>query len=112
MTTSSGFIYIASPYSHNSQAIVTSRYFGVMAYVAELLDKKQWCYSPILHCHPMAQRYSLPTDAAFWKDYNYTMLGAANGLHILALPGWRESLGVTDEIRWWKENRHEEIIYV
>lgn len=107
-----GFIYVASPYSHESQSIVESRYFGVMAYVAELLDKQQWCYSPILHCHPMANRYNLRTDAEFWKNYNQAMMLAASGLHVLTLPGWRKSLGVASEIAWWKENRHEEIIYV
>ena len=106
-----GFVYIASPYSHQSSRVRRHRYVEVREYAAKLLQAKTWCYSPIVHCHPMANFHDLPTDAKYWEDYNHTMMLAASGLHVLTLPGWRESVGVQGEIAWWQANRHEDIIY-
>lgn len=102
-----GFIYIASPYSHPETLVMSQRYYDVMDYVVGLLRENKWCYSPIVHCHEMANTHHLPTDAAFWKDYNYTMMRAASGLHVLMLDGWRQSVGVADEIAWWERERPE-----
>ncbi len=97
-----GFIYLASPYSHPDPGVVENRYQSVMAYTALLLIKKQWVYSPIVHCHEMAKKHKLPTDAAYWQDYNETMLRAADELYVLMLHKWQNSVGVRMELEFWE----------
>jgi hypothetical protein len=108
----SGFIYVASPYSHPQITIEEARHAEVMRYVAKLLNRQEWCYSPILHCHTLAITHCLPRDAASWKDYNETMMRAANELHVLMLDGWRRSLGIKHEMDFWNEHFPDRPLYM
>lgn len=94
-------IYVASPYSHPSAAIRVYRYREVEKYTVDLLRARSWCFSPIVHCHKMANRHSLPFTADYWQEYNFHMLERADALHVLKLPGWEDSRGVQAEIRQW-----------
>lgn len=64
---------------------------------ASLISAELFPYSPIVHCHEMAQRYALPTAFEFWKRYNMDMLRRADQFFILDILGWKESIGVTAE---------------
>lgn len=97
-------IYLASPYSDPNPAVVAERYRLTEAATAELLRRRVWVYSPIVHCHHMATVHGLPTDAAFWRDYNEHMLGRSDELHVLCIDGWHRSLGVRHELEWWFGN--------
>jgi len=94
-------IYIASPYSHPKPEIREARYLDVMAYTAHLFRQKIWCHSPIVHCHELAKIHILPTDAAFWFEYNEHVMKRCDELWILQLPGWNESKGVKMEMDFW-----------
>lgn len=94
-------IYIASPYSSPERGVMEHRLLLVEEYTASLLKQKILCFSPIVHCHEMAKRHKLPTDFAFWKWYNYSMMDIASDLHVLILPGWEDSVGVAGEITYW-----------
>lgn len=107
-----GFIYIASPYTHPDRAKEEHRYQQVMWYVLGLLKNKNWCYSPILHCHELTKRFQLPGDAQYWLDYNYAMLRAAKQLHVLCLPGWNQSLGVAGEIAFWRNAMEKPVQFI
>lgn len=107
-----GFIYVASPYSHPEEERRHDRYLQVMHYVMKLLQNREWCYSPIVHCHEMARIHFLSTDAMFWLDYNYAMLSQARELRVLCLPGWKDSVGVKGEIAFWRHAKHEPPKYV
>lgn len=96
-------IYIASPYSHPDAEIRERRYKAVEHYTAHLLSSRSWCYSPIVHCHALAQRFILPFTADYWEDYNFHVLARCDALHVLQLPGWDDSRGVQAEIRYWGE---------
>ena len=96
-------IYVGSPYTHKDPAIMDQRYNQVLAYTAKLIRNKRWCFSPIVHCHPMAQEHELPGDFNFWKEYNFYMLDRATTLHILTLPGWERSVGLQAEYDHAKE---------
>lgn len=98
----SGFIYIASPYSHERESVMENRYKQVMWYTLGLLKRRQWCFSPILHCHEIAKQFSLPRDVKYWMNYNFAMLSAARELHVLCLPGWQDSVGVSSEVAFWR----------
>lgn len=91
------YLYIASPYSHPEFGIRETRYLAVMEFLASMLHQKIWCYSPVVHLHELNIRFNLPTDAAFWQDYNEVMLSASDGLLVLQLEGWTTSKGVTAE---------------
>lgn len=92
------YTYIASPYSHSDPSVVTARHAVVLAYTAHLLHNRKTVFSPIVHCHEIAQLASIRGDFAFWKKYNNTMLASSSKLLVLQLPGWTESLGVLQEI--------------
>ena len=91
-------IYVASPYSHPDMEMMEARFQRVSMYVRDLLADKQWCYSPIVHCHELALTYSLPTDASYWGAYNRHMISKANSLHVLMLKDWEHSHGIKLEI--------------
>jgi hypothetical protein len=55
-------------------------------------------FSPVAHSHPLT-RYGLPGDWRFWERSDRAMLEACDALAILALDGWKESKGVSVEIR-------------
>lgn len=100
-----GFIYVASPYSHNDPAVMTIRFYDVMAYTAWLLKAERWAYSPIVHHHEMARRHNLPNEFDYWMRLDFAMLNAASELHVLMLPGWLDSKGVRAEVREWNNRR-------
>jgi len=91
-------IYLASPYSHPDPLIMKTRFLLAEQVTAAFLTRRLWVYSPIVHCHELAQRYELPTDFAYWQEYNIDMLRRSDYLTVLTIPGWRESVGVAGEI--------------
>lgn len=97
------FTYIASPYTHANPAIRHNRWWEAHCYTAYALSCGQHVYSPIVHCHQMAQDFSLPKDFMFWKAYNAAMLSKSSRLSILTMSGWQESAGVAYEISLARE---------
>lgn len=92
------FIYLASPYSGTKEEM-QSRFEAIEAHTAGYLRRGVNVFSPIVHCHVLAQKYNLPTDALFWQKYNAAMLRHARSLEVLCIVGWRESEGVTWEVK-------------
>lgn len=95
-------IYIASPYSHADQSVIDARYDAVLAYTARLLNENECAYSPVVHCHDMANKFEMPKTFDFWQHYNRAMIDRADVLHVLCLEGWEQSKGVTGEIEYAK----------
>lgn len=95
--------YLAAPYSHRSSYILLARVAHINSVCATLMRDGHHIYSPISHCHEIATTHSLPTDFAFWRNYNYRMLQACDQLAVLTIPGWDESKGVLAEIEMAKE---------
>src|SRR5690606_9007875 len=101
-------IYLASPYSHPDPQVMHNRFKAVEAVTAELLRRGKFIYSPIVHCHPLSQDYTLPTDLQFWKEYNVNFISRTQTFYVLTLPGWQESKGVKGELEaaeLWKDPR-------
>ena len=92
-------IYLAQPYTHSDPDVVRQRFIWGEHYTAELLQNKQWVYSPIVHCHKLAKRYNLPKDFAYWQDYNLHMLGNSHVMYALLLSGWKHSKGLFGEMK-------------
>lgn len=91
-------IYLASPYSSPSSSERHLRFKLVEQCTAGLMSKGVAVFSPIVHCHELANVYKLPTDAAYWEAYNMQFLRKADALYVLKIEGWDESLGVAQEI--------------
>ncbi len=103
--------YLASSYSHRDPDWTEnqrmehrhSRWNAAMHATGWLLSKKIWTYSPIVHCHDLAQFYNLPTDAIFWKEFNEEMIDRFGALTVLCDDRWTTSRGVNMEIEYAEE---------
>jgi len=94
--------YLASPYSHPDLAVREERYRAACRAAAALLLAGQPIFSPIAHSHPLVA-YGLPADWSFWQRYDREMLARCDEVVVLMLVGWRESVGVREEIRIARE---------
>jgi Domain of unknown function (DUF1937) len=94
------FKYLDSPYSHPLAATRELRYRAARDATAWLLRHRIWTYSPIVHCHDLAAQSGMPTDFEFWGDYNHAMIDRADELLVLTIEGWKESVGVNEEITY------------
>lgn len=99
------YYYLASPYSHPDGEVREGRYLRAQRALEYLLANKMWAYSPIVHCHPLAKRFSMPKDAKFWEEYNHVMIDHCDSILVLQIPGWEESIGVAEEMAYarWKK---------
>jgi hypothetical protein len=91
-------IYLASPYSHSDPAVVQARVEAAGTCTVNLMVQGYIIFSPIIHCHDIATRLSLPTDHEFWRRYDISMLRLADAMFILDIDGWQESKGLKEEI--------------
>ena len=91
-------IYLASPYSHDNPAVRQLRFRVACEATVYLMQRGMAVFSPIVHSHPLAG-LGLPDGWAFWQGVDMRFLTVCDRLVVLMLPGWRESVGVQDEIR-------------
>lgn len=90
-------IYLACPYSHPDPRIRQYRYEVVTRFAAELIQKGFIVYSPITHSHPIALIADLPTGWDYWQVVDESFLEWCHEMHIVCLPGWKESTGLKAE---------------
>lgn len=104
-------IYLALPYSSTVMALKEERYKNAMKCMACLLGKGEIVFCPIVMCHPIAVAYELPGTADFWRSFNKAFFSNCEVLGVLMLDGWRESIGVQEEIGWAKHLRMPILYY-
>lgn len=92
--------FLSAPYSHDNPAVRHARYKVMQEAAAVLALEGVHIYSPICAWHEAAQEHDLPTDAVWWKKYNFDAMNRCDGYYLLALPGWEESVGVQMESGW------------
>lgn len=91
--------YLASPYSHKDPAVIKDRVRGVTQATVWLIREKDWnVFSPIVHSHPLAEA-GLQGGWGFWKLIDTEYLSVSARMVVLAIEGWRESVGVQAEIK-------------
>jgi len=93
-----GYTYLAAPYSHADKAIVGQRVRNINRAAGELIARGVMVFSPISHCHPIAEAIELPGDFEYWQRYNSVMLTAASSMTVLTLGGVDDSTGVSGEL--------------
>lgn len=95
---STGLIYLASPYTAEDEAVKEDRYDAVCRCAANLIGQDYLIFSPIVHSHPLVP-HGLPSSWKFWKRYDTLMISLCDELWVLKLDGWIGSKGVQDEIK-------------
>ncbi len=92
-------IYLACPYQHDNKHVMWERFNAVTEAAGHLMMKGIVIFSPITHCHSIAEYHELPRGWEFWKSFDEVYLGHSEEMYILTLDGWEESVGVTAEIK-------------
>lgn len=93
-----GFIYLASPYTHKSPLIREERFRAVCRATAELMLSGRFVFSPIAHSHPVELCIGSRQSGDFWKAQDIPILRHASELMVLKLDGWEQSAGIQWEI--------------
>lgn len=92
-------IYLASPYSSSDPLIVKTRYLIAKQVTEALMTRGIHIFSPIVHCHELTIPQS-DGSFAFWQRYNFDMLRRSDAMLVLAISGWKKSIGVQAEIEF------------
>lgn len=93
-------IYLAQPYTHKRSDVVQAR-FKIGEFMTWYYMKAgEPIFSPIVMCHKISRLYEMPTDFAFWMDYDYDIISNCDQVRVLKLPGWDQSVGVKAELEF------------
>ena len=95
-------IYLASPYSHPDPVVRDRRYLAACRAAVDLLKTGETVFSPVVQGHALS-RLGLPTDWQFWERHDREHLRLCDEVAVLALDGWRDSIGVRAEIEIARE---------
>ena len=91
--------YLAIPYTNMKEL----SYRCSMAVTAALMSRQEFVFSPILHCHNLADKYRLPKEYWFWEEYNKHMIDLSTEVYCVQLDGWMESEGVRGELKYCEQ---------
>lgn len=90
--------YLASPYTHPDKQRRRKRARAVIMLACRLIqEKKLHIFSPIAHTHAIAECGDLPSDIAYWEEFDTILLKASSRLLIATIEGWEESVGIAVE---------------
>jgi hypothetical protein len=105
------FIYLASPYTDPSVEIMHERFTTMLSLCSDIALARIPHYSPIVHWHPVAERYDMPRDVEFWWDHNVPFMLGCAAAWFIRLPGWDKSLGMRREEKYLRE-AHKPILFM
>jgi hypothetical protein len=99
--------YLCCPYSSNkrtkrAQAREKAKRYRLVTRAAAWLieDVGYNVFSPITHSHPLHTIADLEGDWATWQKIDYQYIDCSSRVVVLCIPGWRESIGVTAELKY------------
>ena len=95
-------IYLASCYNDADPEVRQQRFEAACRAAAELISAGTNVFSPIVYSHSLC-RYGLPVDWQFWERFDRRFLELCDEVIVLTLDGWRQSVGVGEEIRIARE---------
>jgi len=91
-------IYLASPYSHASEAVRQQRFEAVCKQAAYLMAYGGFdVFSPIAHSHWICKLGNLPQSFGFWERLDRVFLEVCDHMAVLMLDGWEKSEGIQRE---------------
>jgi len=91
-------IYLAVPYTHETDEVMNARFEAVTRVSSHLLQVGVANISPITLSREQSIMHTLPPEWIFWKDIDILLLKRSDELWVLTLDGWLESVGVQSEI--------------
>lgn len=91
-------IYLASPYTHESQLQREQRALAAAKAAANLARLGLVVFSPIAHSHPMAVHGQLPGTWEFWEKFDRWFIERCDRLVVLTIDGWQQSKGIAAEL--------------
>ena len=91
-------IYLATPYTHPDPRVEEQRFVEACRIANFYMLLGDMIFSHIVHCHPIATRFKMPTNHEFWLAYNKHFLSLSELLRVAKMPGWANSRGVNAEI--------------
>jgi Domain of unknown function (DUF1937) len=107
--------YLASPYTPldpllSAEEIAGTKQarFKAVAWAAAYLFSvcPSWnIFSPIVHSHPLHAVCQLAGDWKFWARVDKQFIDVSARLVVFCMPGWRQSIGVTDEIKYARKTK-------
>jgi hypothetical protein len=95
--------YLGNPYSHKDKKVMLDRAEKVDRAAARLLKHNIMTYPPIALNSGWTDYEDFHHTWAFWESYDKNYLERCDGLLVLTLDGWKESVGLTSEIAYAKE---------
>lgn len=110
--------YFASPYSCYDDdpevvaRILDARFRQVSMDAADLMRMGFRLFAPISHTHPIAEFGNLDHgDHTIWLPADRVIHSRCDGVIVDMIPGWRESHGVTEELKWAREESKSILLY-
>lgn len=98
-------IYLASPYSHSDSKVKAMRFRAACIAAGELIKQGLIVFSPIAHTHPIKMLSGLEGEWQQWKTFDEDIISRCEGLFVLKIDGWEESIGVQAEIEFAREQK-------
>ena len=96
-----GLFYVGSPYTLHEGGLAMA-YRDACKVTAKLISERIHVISPIAHSHGIALHGGLdPTDHGIWMPADEPLMKVCFGLIIAMLPGWENSRGVVEEMRYF-----------
>lgn len=98
-------IYIASPYSHSNSTIRSLRFRQVTELAAKLFNKYEYVFLlPITQGHMLTRHGDIEANFDRWRTQSLGMLSVCQELWVIKLDGWKQSLGVREEIKYARKH--------
>lgn len=92
-------IYLASPYTHPCKIVKEKRFLEITRLASEIIKKGYLPLTPITASHEIARIGNLQGCWPTWRKLDLQMVKRSDAVVVAQMDGWRESIGVTAEIR-------------
>lgn len=101
-------IYIAQPYSHHNPTVRYKRFLAGREYANRLMKEGKVCFNSIAYGYQFERMFDHGSDFETWRNFNIHILRTCNEIHVLMMPGWKKSKGLSKEVRFAQANNTKE----
>ncbi len=98
-----GIVYLAAPYSGDSEEIMRERVRKVTQVAGQLIDVGYYVFSPLTYTERLADTGHQPPVG--WYEFDLAFLQKCGAIAVLQLDGWLQSHGVTLEVQTFRALR-------
>lgn len=95
--------YLGLPYTDDDPLMEDWRAEVSNVIAVDLTRQGRIIFAPISAWHHLARKYKLPGTFEYWLKLDEEFIKASKKLLIITLAGWKESIGVTEEIKLAKK---------